>query len=298
MDRNWNTAQEREHFLRIWEYRNPEHKVQHTKQVWNERAVEWEKGLRDGERRERSDRRVKATAEYLRSRGLLKGTDDVIDIGCGPGRFVAEFAKTARHAVGTDLSGKMLEYGESFARGEGIMNTSYVEADFQTANLDELGWRGRFDLVFSSITPAINGNGLRKLIDMSRGWCFNSCFVHFDNELENELVRNVLKREPHTPWNKHWHWFYAMFNLLLLDGYYPETTYYREERSESVNADEDEARRWTQRIAEEYNAGEDTLYRSVADYLKKHADTDGRLVRRSDCVYGWILWNVNEKTAR
>lgn len=85
------------------------------------------------------------------------------------GRFVVAAAKTARHVVGTDISGQMLLYGERYAKEEGVENTSFVEADLKEADLDALGWRKRFDLVFAAITPAITGEGLEKMMEMSRG---------------------------------------------------------------------------------------------------------------------------------
>ena len=296
MDRNWSMEQDLEHFRQIWEYRSPNHTVQHTKELWNERAHEWAKGLQEEERRARSDKRVAATAAWLRARGILTPDQDVIDIGCGPGRFVAEFARTAHHAVGTDLSGQMLAYGAQYAKEIGVENTSYVEADFKEADLDALGWRSRFDLVFSSITPAIGGSGLEKLMEMSRGWCFNSCFVRFEDELETELVRNVLNREPKRTQNGHWHWFYALFNLLLLEGYFPETAYYKEEKNAVVPADETTAQACAERLAKEYGLETEPLRGQIARYLESQADGSGRLTRRDDCWYGWILWNTADKS--
>lgn len=298
MEQDWSVEQDYEHFRRIWECRSPDHKVQHTKEIWDERAHEWARKLRDGERQERTNERVAATASWLRARGLLGADSDVIDIGCGPGRFVTEFARTARHAVGTDLSGQMLEYGAQYARENGVENASFVEADFQHADLDKLGWRGRFDLVFSSNTPAISGAGLQKLMEMSRGWCFNSCFVQFEDQLEEELARNILGVEPRRRKSGHWHWFYALFNLLLLDGYFPETAYYWEEKNVTIPASEETAQDWAKRMAREYGLKAQMLYDPVARYLESQADRDGVLLRQDNCRYGWILWNVTAKAAR
>lgn len=296
---NWNVEQELAHFQEIWCYRRPSH-VEHTRQVWNERAHEWERELQqDEERRLRSDKRVQATAAWLRSRGILGPDQEAIDIGCGPGRFVAEFAKTARHVVGTDLSNQMLIYGEQYARSIGVENTSYVDADFQTADIDALGWRGRFDLVFSSITPAINGKtGLDKLMAISCGWCFNSCFVNFEDKLEQALVREILGQEPKTGWNPHWHWFYALFNLLLLDGYFPEVTYYREEKAGTIAAGEEAARGYASRLSELYSVPEGGLVPQITKYLEFHADLDGMIARDDVTVYGWILWDTRNRVIR
>lgn len=297
---NWNIEQEMAHFQEIWCYRRSSH-TEHTKETWNERAHEWEQGLQqDAERRRRSDERVRATADWLRSKGILGPEQEAIDIGCGPGRFVAEFAKTARHVVGTDLSDRMLAYGERYARSIGVENTSYVDADFQTADIDALNWRGRFDLVFSSITPAITGKtGLEKLMAISRAWCFNSCFVNFEDALEQSLVRELLGREPKAGWNPHWHWFYALFNLLLLDGYFPEVTYYREEKIKTVAAGEETARDYARRLSESYDgAQEETLIPRIKKCLETYSDSDGMIAYNDVIVYGWILWDIRNRVIR
>ena len=85
--------------------------------------------------------RVQATADFLRKHGLLDADMDVIDIGCGPGRFVAEFAKTAHYVEGTDLSPKMLEYAAEYAASQGIHNVSFIPCDFKQLDIDEMGWR-------------------------------------------------------------------------------------------------------------------------------------------------------------
>lgn len=141
MNEPWDFQKDEEYFRQLWCYRSPTH-FQHTQQLWDERADEWEDELQNDAVKSKSTQdRVDATARYLRARGLLGPEDDVIDIGCGPGRFVAEFAKTCRSAVGADLSGRMLEHGAAFAKSQGITNTGYVRLDFNQADLDELGWR-------------------------------------------------------------------------------------------------------------------------------------------------------------
>lgn len=299
MDQNWNAAAELAHFEEIWTYRSPGHFV-HTKEVWNERAHEWADELKnDADRRKRSEDRVAETAAYLRSKGILSGSDDVIDIGCGPGRFVAEFARTAHHAVGTDLSSQMLIYGAEYAKEVGVENTSYVEADFQQADIDALGWRNRFDLVFSSITPAINGmTGLEKMMQMSRGWCFNSCFVHTSDPLEEEMCETILGQDRVAWQSNHWHWFYALHNLLWLRGYYPETRYYREPACEMLTADRKTAEEYAKWLAQKSGRAAETLVEPVDAFLRAHADENGAVKHESECIYGWVLWNVTKKDRR
>ena len=104
-----------------------------------------------------------------------------------------------------------------------LTNTDYIQADFNTADLDTLGWRKRFDLVFTSITPAVGGSeNLNKLMEMSRGYCFNSCFVHAGDDLLDKFLQEELAEQRNRV-GSYWHWFYGLFNLLLLEGYFPKS---------------------------------------------------------------------------
>ena len=49
-------------------------------------------------------KRVTSVAGFLRAHGLLQKDQTVLDIGCGAGYFTAEFAKTAGHVTGMDIS--------------------------------------------------------------------------------------------------------------------------------------------------------------------------------------------------
>ena len=156
MDFVWDLEKELAHYTAFWGRRHSSG-MRHTPDLWNGRADEWDKDLRKNEARQaRSHRRVAETVAYLQSRNLLRQEQEIIDIGCGLGRFVAAFARTAGHVTGVDLSDHMAEYGRAYAKAQGVDNVSFQTCDFKTADIDALGWRGRFDLVFASITPAIS----------------------------------------------------------------------------------------------------------------------------------------------
>ena len=64
---------------------------------WNKRADFWEDARK---KKEKGDERVISAINYLDSKGLLEKNYDVADIGCGPGRFAAAFAKYVHKVVG------------------------------------------------------------------------------------------------------------------------------------------------------------------------------------------------------
>lgn len=282
----------------IWEKRkmnghNP------SQEAWDGRAQDWEKELKktpgffDG-----LDKRVNATASWLRSRGLLDSGTCVADIGCGPGRFAAEFARTAKEVTCLDISEKMLEMGKEHVKACGCENVNFLREDFSSFDVVKAGWEGKFDLVFASLTPAVGTvEDLEKLMSISRGCCFNSSFVRWEDELEQRIGRDVFGMENVAPGRGRDDWFYAFFNILWLKGYYPETSYYCMGREASVSADEDQARYYAKCFSDNMTADERNV-RRIYDYLRESADSDGKISFREEKWYGWILWDVRKSKMR
>lgn len=94
---------------------------------------------------------------------IVSPDTDVLDIGCGPGTYSIPLSKSCRSVVCLDGSGKMLDRIIQ-AR---VPNITCIEADWNTYSTDS-----RFDLVFSSLCPALNNPAnLIKMESVSRGCC-------------------------------------------------------------------------------------------------------------------------------
>jgi len=264
------------------------------RESWDSRAEDWDSKYRRESERAEHEVRIHDMAAWLRKRGLLTPDQAVADIGCGPGRFAAEFAKTAGSVLGVDISPKMAAYGEAWCREQGLTNTRFAAVDFTGADIAALGWEGQFDLVFSSITPAVSTlRGLENLMRMSRAWCFNASFVYDDNPLHREMMRTLFSREPRRNKTSHSHWFYELFSLLWKRGYYPETYYYTQRKAVALTPDRKTARRLARYLLEEDEADEAAADK-VLDYLERRADGSGRVMEESECRYGWLLWDVRD----
>lgn len=292
-----NLERDFEYFRSVWEYKKSG--IKHTSQVWDGRAADWEKELEeDGPFRRSLEERVNEAAEFLRSHGALESGTQVVDIGCGPGRFVTEFAKTAGHVTGIDISEKMLELGEKYAKECERSNVTFMAEDFGKLDIEALGWENRFDLVFTSITPAIGTmESLEKIMRISRRYCFNSCFVRWVDELEDQIGRDLFNRKSTSSMNSHGQWFYSLFNLLWLQGYFPETHYHCQNQEEYVDADEKLASYYAKCFSKDMLSSEELMIR-VLEYLKAHADSNGKVLRKYERWYGWILWDVRMRMPR
>lgn len=277
---------ELEYFTQLWSQRSAG-PVQHSAQLWDQRAERWIERIDVEPGRTARLARINATAETLRGRGLLGAQDAVADIGCGPGLFVLEFAKTAGQAVGIDYSRRFIEYARKLARG--TPGARFLQRDFLTLDVEREGLAGGFDLVFSSLTPAATGKGcLEKMMAMSRGWCCSSTIVHAQDSLAERIMREVYGEELRTRWDGRG--FYALLNLLWLSGYYPETSFYDDVREETVTPD----RRWAKKLAGYCGKQSEEDVTRILRYLERLGETP----RRSASRYGSILWDVRRKDDR
>lgn len=287
--------EEIKHFEDIWASRPPvDEKVLHSKEKWDERAHNWAKELELDDYKKRSDERTSATATYLRNHGVLGPDFNVIDIGCGLGRFVVEFAKSAKHVTGCDLSPQMCIYGKQYAKQSKVEEkTTWIDCNFKYVDLEKMGWNKAFDLVFTSLTPAIDGvDAIDKLCEMSRAYCFNCSFVKEQDDLDDMIYKKITGKEIPQKFQSHLHWYYSLYNILLLKGYLPRTDFYEENWTTYVDASAESVEYFVEKLKSKYKL-EDVNYKMLKTILQNLADNDGKIEYNHSIIYGFMLWNVN-----
>jgi ubiquinone/menaquinone biosynthesis C-methylase UbiE len=67
----------------------------------------------------------------------LKGTERVLDVACGPGYIAEAFARSAREAIGVDLTAAMLAIAEERTKERGVSNVSFRLGDVQKLPFEE-----------------------------------------------------------------------------------------------------------------------------------------------------------------
>ncbi len=281
-----------DYFLRLQQTAFPP-SPQYSARGWDRRADFWEQQWQS---QQKDNQRVADAVAFLDQRGILTSACRIADIGCGPGRFAAAFAKTAHSVVGIDQSPQMVEYGRAFLREQGIRNADLLCRDFATLDLQKEGYEKAFDLVFASLTAAVhNPQGLRKMMAMSREWCLTISHIRRRNRLREQMMEEVFQKPCRR--REEGRVFYALFNILYLMGYEPETSYSNRQKITRIQPDEAYAAYVMEHTLGPEEQTKDHAAR-ILRWFQDHAAPDGYLTEVSESVYGRILWNVQEHEER
>jgi len=148
---------------------------------------------------------------------------DVLDIGCGTGKYSIAIAKRCRSVTGIDFSPKMIEIAKAKADSLKLDNVSYFCEDWHDFDLKKAGWENRFDLVFAHMTPAIqSAHTFQKMIDASRGWCVLSKPTRRTDLVSDAVKKLVAVTERLESADND---IVFAFELLWKQGYYPRIEY-------------------------------------------------------------------------
>ena len=210
----------------------------------------------------------------------------VIDVGCGAGGYSISLAGIVGKAVGVDVSPNMIDAASARAEAEGVSNCSFYAMDWADADIDELGFRSRFDIAFAHMTPAICDYAeLEKLDNCATGLCMiekpsrrtnllqDACFSAIGMSGEESLDTDLLN----------------IFTYAWCKGYEPKL-YYRNETWRIPQSIEkftswcvDRAKLRKQLTQEEEN--------SISEFIKSKADENGNVEEVTHTTRVTILWN-------
>lgn len=266
-------------FARLWAARHPE-SLEEVRRFWDLRADEFNDITHDKDKMERLE-----LIGYLQDKGALREDFSVLDLGCGAGRFALEFAARSATVTGVDISPQMIAYAENNAMEARLANARFLTMPWQEVDLDALGFRGAFDLVFSSMSQAVNSEEtLLRMHAASRGYCFLSGFIHRADLLERSLAGRIRPgyEPPHIEGS-----IYYAFNILWQHGIYADvlckdvfwTNMWDVEHAVTV---------YGKQLAA---LGGDP--ESLREALRRHILTgarDGKVKRKMSAKVAWLFW--------
>lgn len=227
----------------------------------------------------------KEVTRVLLDKGLIK-EQEVLDVGGGTGRYAIPFAVHAKEVTMVDISTQMLEIAKRNAESAGQGNLKYIKLSWDDADLKALGWEKRFDLVFSSMSPAYRSKeGIEKMSAASRGWCQINQLIEMTDNITQKLEQDLAVEKKFNP-HKDRDAVQGIYNLLWLQGFEPEITYLRE-TGQQVLSMEEAVQHYSRRFGKAAELKDADLKRLLEDYAG--SDT---IVIDSRSTLTKILWKV------
>ncbi|SMP62776.1 class I SAM-dependent methyltransferase [Anoxynatronum buryatiense] len=226
--------------------------------------------------------------EALMYRKVLKQKGEVLDIGCGTGRYAMAFAEQGQQVYASDISSEMLRYTAESCQAAGLVNVQCVKQDWSATAISELGWKNKFQLVFASMSPAIQSlKEIEKMSEASSGYCLVGRMIESKNDVETEVMQQLKLSRPYDPHNDR-QIPYAMLNILWLLGYDPEI-FYTEESQQVKRSVVDTIEGYAHRLKD---ADKATL-EAIESFVSQR-QVDGEIQSRSCSKMCWILWNTQQ----
>nr|BAF45189.1 Trans-aconitate 2-methyltransferase [uncultured bacterium] len=200
----------------------------------------------DGKKYKKVSRHQKEWGNKIISELSLKGTEKILDLGCGDGVLTANLAQLVPNGkvVGVDASEGMIKEAKKIQ----LENLTFIKADIDNLQLNE-----KYDIVFSNATlhwvkdhkklistllSLINNGGIVRLNFASDGNCSNF-FAVVKNEIESKKYSEYFKAFV-------WPWYMPKINEYkeLLNSFKIQSLEVWEENSDRYFPDKDTIINW------------------------------------------------------
>jgi len=265
--------------------------LKETADFWDLRAEEFEKS--------RSLSRVQEeTAEvmtYLENKNVLNKDFKVLEIGCGAGRLTVPIAKRVQSVVAVDISPKMIEASQKYAREEGIDNIEFIHLPWEKIREGYEAFYQKFDLVIAYECGAIkNRDSFYQLSEFSKKYVFVSIYAKRKDEFQLMVARKLFREKK----DKKRNFVFKIFEFLWNSGYYPEISYHDKVYDKVLPLDII-SRVYGEDFVKERDDRE-KLYEAtekVREFLEPYA-IGGMITEKVKAKAAWFFWskNVERKT--
>lgn len=253
---------------------------------WNQAAdsfqCSYRRGLNDYDRH---------LLEFLKDHGMVYPGAQIIDIGCGVGKYGAALAAEGCEVTLCDISEAMIDHAK--ANLQDLEDSCWVAQvrDFDEIPLDDPLFGLGFHLAMSTVSPAIHDyDTVKKMSDISNAWCFVSRFARFSASARDRLIEYAgVLHEPVM--DKISEDVANIIQCVSRAGYLPMVKYVPY-LWEDLRTPEDQVNYLLRRYRFPDQDPEDIrekLLRAISGFL----DEDGYFHDAVQTQVAWIYWNKN-----
>jgi hypothetical protein len=197
-------------------------------------------------------------------------------------------AKKNINVVAIDPAENMLTRLKNNLTSEIAPLVTTIQALWEDIDLVKYNWEKSFDLVFASMSPAINNLAtLKKMINCSRQLCYLSGFSGAKRfELFDSIWNEILSK----PYSEHFNDIIFPFNIIYSLGYKPEITF-----TSSTTLHQDQITYLEKQLLSNLST-EINLTPEIIDRVHKmllENSSRGIVEHNVTFTIGMILWEVN-----
>lgn len=217
------------------------------------------------------------------------GDSQILDLGCGAGRYSIAVAEKCGHVTGSDISPCMIEFAKVKAKDHNKDNISFVTECWRDIDIKKNGYEKKFDLVFGHMTPALESTeDIEKATDASKGYCALATFAKRRTPVMQKLFEYLGRAPKKTDDDR----ITNIFSHLYKTGRYPVVNYYlRDDTQELEQNDAVEFLKERCLLDGDFSADCRTIEK-ICEFVKNES-TDGRFVNKAEAVIVTIVWKAD-----
>jgi len=241
----------------------------------------------------KKNKRVQAVLDLLEDERFLTNDAEILDIGCGTGTYTLPLAEICQSVTAIDGAVEMCRQLRKKIDHLNIGNIEVLHRMWEDIDLEKEGFRGQYDLVFASMTPAVcDYSTLDKMNQASRNNC---CLIFWAedgiNQARSDLWREIFNEEESGDGIAT---IIFPFNLLYSLGYFPRIKYIdtRWECEETI----EEAVESLCSMFWLYTEITPRIKDIVTRYVYRKA-VNNMFCRRTDARLGVVTWGINKANA-
>lgn len=229
---------------------------------------------------------------FWQEEGLLRHGARVLDIGCGVGKYGSYLAALGCDVTLVDISGEMLRRAEANLAGARTP-WAVFQCDFDAVTGREPVFAGGFDLAISTMSPAVHDEAtVRKMSEMTRGWCFLARFCAWEQPYRDTLLR-ALGLPSRRPFHDLEGDCAAMLEAVRAAGYAPQVKTvpydWADERTSEEMAD------YMLRNYFPDDPDHERLREETLRLARRDAGERGTVSDAVNTRVDWIYWNTGDK---
>jgi len=215
---------------------------------------------------------------------------EVLDLGCGAGRYSIAVADRCGHVTGSDVSPKMIDYADKKKTEFGKENITFVNECWHDIDINERGYKKKFDLIFGHMTPAFDTvEDIEKATRASKGYCALATFAERRAPV-GERFLEFMETETH------WHdenKIPMFFEYLYKAKKHPQVNYYR--RDDTQEFDETGASTFLRDryVLDTASEADEQVEEKIREFVMSEMK-DGKFVNVVNAVIVTLVWQAED----